>query len=73
MYAAYRGVDACTSANPCTVGESDCDSDADCLGNLKCHQRGDSQGGYQPTPGVLGEEILPYDYDVCYDPANGII
>ena len=26
----------CTSANPCTIGQGDCDSDSDCQGNLIC-------------------------------------
>ena len=26
----------CTSANPCAIGQGDCDSDAECYGDLKC-------------------------------------
>ena len=26
----------CTSANPCGIGQGDCDSDAECSGDLKC-------------------------------------
>ena len=26
----------CTSANPCSIGEGDCDSDDQCYGDLKC-------------------------------------
>merc|ERR1719435_773828 len=30
------GHDCCTSVKPCGVGEGDCDTDADCQGNLTC-------------------------------------
>ena len=26
----------CTAGNPCALDEGDCDSDAECLGNLSC-------------------------------------
>ena len=32
------GVSCCTSSNQCREGEGDCDSDDECLGNLKCGQ-----------------------------------
>lgn len=66
MYAAHRGADGCTPANPCIEGEADCDSDRDCLGNRKCWQKTDYS---PPTPGVEGEAALQYDYDVCYNPS----
>merc|ERR1719228_742698 len=30
------GKDCCSSSNQCGEGEGDCDSDAECFGNLKC-------------------------------------
>ena len=45
----------------------DCDSDSDCMGELRCKQR--SSGG--PVPGCNGHETVdaidPTD-DFCYDP-----
>ena len=26
----------CTTSTPCSIGEGDCDSDADCVGGLQC-------------------------------------
>ena len=45
--------------------EGECDSDADCLGNLKCFQR---QNG-EPVPGCSGSGRGP-TWDYCYDPAD---
>lgn len=42
--------------------EADCDSDNDCIGNLKCFQR----NGYTSIPGCSGSGVNGYDY--CYDP-----
>jgi len=54
-----------------TVGlfecEGDCDSDNDCIGNLKCWQRG-SWGSDLP-PGCKGSKFWE-SHDFCYDPAN---
>ena len=38
------GTSCCTSSNPCGEGEGDCDSDKDCMGNLKCFKICESQG-----------------------------
>jgi hypothetical protein len=59
------GASGCTSANPCDVGESDCDSDSDCTGNLKCYQR--SEAGDAP-PGVSIPSGFIASHDICYDP-----
>ena len=53
------GADCCTSSHQCGVGEGDCDSDADCKGNLKC--------GQDNCDTSLG---FPSDYDCCYEPTN---
>ena len=43
--------------------EGDCDTDADCKGNLKCFQRNNGE----PVPGCSGNPSRR-DYDYCYDP-----
>ncbi len=48
----------CTSSCPCTAGEGDCDSDAECAGSLVCKQQSGTDicvsagggGGTQPPP-----------------------
>ena len=58
------GPSCCTSSQQCGVGEGDCDSDADCAGNLKCGQG----NGYDDNCDTsLG---FPSDYDCCYDPTS---
>ena len=52
----------CTSSNQCGEGEGDCDSDADCVGNLKCGQG----SGFDDNCG----SGFASDADCCYDP-NG--
>ena len=44
----------CSSSNPCGADEGDCDSDNDCLGNLKC--------GFN---NCVGSQFLP-TADCCY-------
>ena len=57
------GWKACTSRNPCGVGGTDCETDDDCEGHLKCYQR----RGYEYVPGV-DTRGLDRAWDVCYDP-----
>lgn len=38
MMADNRGGNGCTTSHPCGIGQGDCDSDADCVGDLKCFQ-----------------------------------
>ena len=59
------GPSCCTSYKQCGKGEGDCDSDADCAGNLKC---GQGNGLDDNCDTSLG---FPSDYDCCYDPSNG--
>jgi len=47
----------CTSSNQCGEGEGDCDSDADCIGNLKC--------GHDNCNTALG---FASNADCCYGP-----
>jgi V8-like Glu-specific endopeptidase len=47
--------------------EGDCDSDANCSGNLKCFQR----NGLTPVPGCTG--IGRTDWDYCVDPSNDVL
>jgi len=65
IYAVDKGADGCTAANPCTIGEADCDADSDCAPGLKCFQR---TGG--SVPGVIGLDKINDAYDVCYDPLH---
>lgn len=62
----YNGYNYCTADKPCGLGEGDCDTDADCVGNLKCFQREVRRS----IPGLYVEHLPPkYDtYDFCYDP-----
>ena len=56
----------CTSSQQCGKGEGDCDTDADCAGNLKC---GDGKNGFDNNCDTsLG---FPSSYDCCFDPAGG--
>eukprot|EP01084_Bolivina_argentea_P253259 425347_1 len=45
--------------------QGDCDSDSDCLGDLKCYQRNSGEGG---APGCIGTPTDGWDY--CYNPYN---
>ena len=49
----------CTPKKPCDVGNGNCDSDNDCIGNLKC---GIDNCNYTKFPS-FGK-----DDDCCYDP-----
>ena len=48
--------DCCTSFDPCGVGEGDCDSDTDCIGDLIC--------GYNNCQS-LDSGWNYYDFDCC--------
>ena len=54
------GLSCCTSSNQCGAGEGDCDSDADCSGNLKCGQGSGKDDNCDTTLG------FPATYDCCY-------
>ena len=54
------GWSCCTSSNQCGEGEGDCDSDADCSGNLKCGQGSGNDGNCDTSLG------FPATYDCCY-------
>ena len=58
------GPECCTSSDQCGEGEGDCDSDVDCVGNLKC---GQGNGLDDNCDTSLG---FPSDYDCCYDPGS---
>lgn len=66
MYAVSRGANGCTAANPCHIGEADCDADTHCAPGLKCFQRQQAES----VPGVGGIHMLVDNADVCYDPAG---
>ena len=46
------GNKGCTVANPCTVCQSDCDTDAECMGDLICFQ---TESGEMPPGCIAGE------------------
>eukprot|EP00540_Astrosyne_radiata_P000604 CAMPEP_0116832582 /NCGR_PEP_ID=MMETSP0418-20121206/5972_1 /TAXON_ID=1158023 /ORGANISM="Astrosyne radiata, Strain 13vi08-1A" /LENGTH=560 /DNA_ID=CAMNT_0004461959 /DNA_START=50 /DNA_END=1732 /DNA_ORIENTATION=- len=48
----------CSTSSPCGECWGDCDSDAECTGDLVCHQR----TGTEPVPGCRGTGISGYDY-----------
>jgi hypothetical protein len=56
------GANCCTSSNQCGEGEGDCDSDAECIGSLKC---GQGNGLNDNCDNSLG---FPANYDCCYEP-----
>ena len=60
----YGGKDYCTPSNPCEKCEGDCDDDADCMGELVCHQRHNSNDPL--PPGCGGTPDTKSDY--CVDP-----
>ena len=49
------GITCCTTSNKCEIGEGDCDSDADCTGNLVC--------GKDNCLSIFGHS--PSDFDCC--------
>merc|ERR1712054_158082 len=56
------------AAHPCKACQGDCDSDADCMGSLKCLQL----SGAEPVPGCLDTgkaKGRQAGYDYCYDPS----
>ena len=55
------GGSCCTSSNQCEEGEGDCDSDADCKGDLRC---GQGSGNDDNCDTSLG---FPGHYDCCYN------
>ena len=59
------GMDCCTSSNQCGEGEGDCDSDEDCMGNLKCGEGSGHNDNCDNTLGFSG------DSDCCYDADKG--
>lgn len=62
MPAENRGVAGCGPEAPCGLGQGDCDSDYDCVGDLQCFQRDNGEN----IPGVVGLQSMPKDYDFCY-------
>ena len=59
------GDSCCTSSNPCGENEGDCDSDADCSGNLKWGEGNGLDDNCPNTPTFDSTD------DCCYDPAKG--
>ena len=65
-----KGGSGCTGLKPCGKCQGDCDTDAECVGDLKCYQRtsssdvvpGCSTGGYVKTQ---------KDHDYCYGDSGG--
>ena len=55
-----KGGSGCTNSAKCNKCEGDCDTDNDCVGSLKCFQRGNSET--VPGCSVGG----PYNYSFCY-------
>ena len=60
-----KGVSGCKSSAPCSKCQGDCDSDAECTGQLKCYQRNNKKKITGCTPGGAGDTN---GYDYCYDP-----
>jgi hypothetical protein len=59
------GASGCTPTSPCSKCQGDCDTDADCLGLLKCFQR--EVGNQVPGCSVGGSNDVN-DYDYCFNP-----
>jgi hypothetical protein len=57
--------DSCTTACPCNLGQGDCDSDAECRGNLVCGSNNSSLFGY---PGSPLANASNWDGDFCVLP-----
>ena len=49
-------LDCCTTSKQCGVGEGDCKTDADCVGQLKCGKDN------------CDKSIFPADANCCYNP-----
>jgi hypothetical protein len=58
------GWEGCTSSNPCSVGQGDCDNDSECAGGLKCFRRSNSVD----LPQNFQNGNLVAGSDMCYDP-----
>ena len=60
------GMKWCTGKDGCCKkGEGDCDSDADCKGDLMCGQGNGFDDNCNPSLG------MPAAHDCCYDPNKG--
>lgn len=66
------GPTGCTSGNKCGMCQGDCDSDADCEGNLKCYGKG--QGGREPRSitsfPIYCTGHTPYKWGYCLPDIN---
>eukprot|EP01083_Nonionella_stella_P085797 238025_1 len=60
--------DVSVNGNNLVECQGDCDSDNNCIGNLKCHQR---NGNAANPPGCQG--AAKYDWDYCYDPTRAFV
>jgi hypothetical protein len=60
----FKGKDYCTSRNPCSLCEGDCDDDDDCEGSLICKQR-DSKENFEGCSGGGSDESAS---DYCVEP-----
>lgn len=57
---------ACSASLPCDECQGDCTEDKDCLGSLRCYQRGFDNPSAR-IPGCAGVPLAHYA-DYCYDP-----
>ena len=72
--ATYNGGGSfCTSSNPCSKCQGDCDSSSDCQGGLLCWQRGGGSDLFY-MPGCQHLNIAETTgYDFCYDPKDMLV
>jgi len=63
----WIGADSCTPQSPCRDAQSDCDTDADCAGDLICWQRdqGETREGYDASN-------INSDADACVQPETSM-
>ena len=61
------GPDGCTSANPCSKCQGDCDYDNQCSGPMLCFQR-ESSSATVPGCAASGYQSSTSEHDYCYDP-----
>jgi len=56
----------CTDDHPCQVGRGDCDSDSNCVGDLRCGSNN------CPRSNSTWVTVFLDDNDCCYDPKNEV-
>jgi hypothetical protein len=57
--------DYCSASNPCSEGEGDCDTNADCASGLSCSHNVGSNYGWNSILDVCEDTSAPGDWDYC--------